>query len=131
MRSEPAHTPRNTSRAQRAHRTEPAVVTFPSEVDLSNGGDLLAEALRALRSGAPGLILDLSGCAFCDSAGPNAIFRSQLRADAAGVPLVVVVPRRGIVHKICDIAGVTRRLTTVHDLDAARSALAARLAASD
>ncbi|WP_395108272.1 STAS domain-containing protein [Actinomadura sp. SCN-SB] len=112
-------------------RSDPAVVRFPAEVDLTNGELVLGEARRALRSGAAGLVLDLSGCAFCDSAGPNAIFRSALRADAMGVPVVVVLPRRGIVRKICDIAGVTRRLTTVHDLGAARRALSARLAASE
>jgi anti-anti-sigma regulatory factor len=112
-------------------RGVPTVVTFPAEVDLSNGEALLAEALRALRSGTSGLILDLSGCAFCDSAGPNAIFRAKLRADALDVPVVVVVPRRGIVRKICDIAGVTRRLTVVHDLGSARAALAPRLAPSE
>ncbi len=112
-------------------RGEPAVVTFPAEVDLSNGANLLDEALGALRSGTPGLILDLTGCAFCDSAGPNTIFRSQLRADALGVPMVVVLPPRGIVRKICDIAGVTRRLTIVHDLATARRSLPGRLAPSD
>lgn len=119
MRGEPART--------RTATAGPAVVTFPAEVDLSNGEALLGEALRALRAGARGLILDLGGCVFSDSAGPNAIFRAELAATALGVPVVVVVPARGIVHKICEISGVTRRLTVAGDVGSARTVLTSRI----
>jgi anti-anti-sigma factor len=103
----------------------PAVVRFPAEVDLSNGDLILAEALRLLREGAPGLVMDLGGCSFCDSSGPNAIFRAKVRADAAGVPLAVVVPETGVVRRICDIAGVTRRIPVASDLESALAEIAA------
>ncbi|GAA2438146.1 hypothetical protein GCM10010191_61620 [Actinomadura vinacea] len=104
--------------------TGPAVVRFPAEVDLSNGDLLLTEALRRLREGAPALVMDLGGCSFCDSSGPNAIFRAKVRADAMGVPLLVVLPRTGLVRRICDIAGVTRRVPTASDMESALAMLA-------
>jgi anti-anti-sigma factor len=99
----------------------PAVVTFPAEVDLSNAEDILAQALRLVRTGSPGIIFDLTACTFCDSSGPNIIFRTRARAEAADVPLVVVLPERGIVRKICDIAGVTRDIALAPDLASARA----------
>ncbi|MFC5750999.1 STAS domain-containing protein [Actinomadura rugatobispora] len=102
----------------------PAVVRFPAEVDLSNGDLILEEALRLLREGVPGLVMDLGGCTFCDSSGPNAIFRAKVRADAAGVPLAVVVPETGVVRRICDIAGVTRRIPVAPDLESALAEIA-------
>ncbi|MFF5265510.1 STAS domain-containing protein [Actinomadura viridis] len=114
----------NASAARVPETSAPGVVTFPPEVDLSNGEALLREALRLLRAGTPGLVLDLRGCTFCDSSGPNMIFRAQRRADAAGVPMVVVLPWEGIVRRVCDIAGVTRRVPLAPDLDSARALLA-------
>ncbi|MEW2359103.1 STAS domain-containing protein [Spirillospora sp. NPDC029432] len=102
------------------------VVVFPAEVDLSNADDVLSEALRLIREGATGIVLDLGGCAFCDSSGPNVIFRARARAAAADIPLVVVLPTRGIVRKICDIAGVTRDIDHATSLAAARDRLGRR-----
>ncbi|MFI0355825.1 STAS domain-containing protein [Actinomadura sp. 9N407] len=102
-----------------------AVITFPAEVDLSNAGDILAQALRLVRAGTPGVVFDLTACTFCDSSGPNIIFRTRARTEAARVPLVVVLPERGIVRKICDIAGVTRDIDVAPDLESARTRIRA------
>ena len=121
---ESAEPPKPAMPAESAAFTEPAVVSFPDEVDLSNGDALLADALRLLREGAAGLVMDLGGCSFCDSSGPNAIFRAKVRADAIGVPMAVVLPETGIVRRICDIAGVTRRIPCVPDLASALALVA-------
>ncbi|TYK44282.1 STAS domain-containing protein [Actinomadura decatromicini] len=101
-------------------------LTFPDEVDLSNGEAVLEQAVRLLDSGAPALILDLTGCTFCDSNGLNVITRSQMRATELGVPMWVVLPPRGIVRRVSDVAGLQRRVAIAPDVATAREALAAR-----
>ncbi|MFC4055411.1 STAS domain-containing protein [Actinomadura syzygii] len=100
-------------------------LTFPDEVDLSNGEAVLEQAVRLLDSGAPALILDLTGCTFCDSNGLNVITRSQMRATELGVPMWVVLPPRGIVRRVSDVAGLQRRVAIAPDVATAREALAA------
>lgn len=109
----------------RVERTEDCgTLTFPAEVDLANGAAILEQALALLGSGVPALIIDLSRCAFCDSAGLNVITRSQMRATELGVPMWVVLPSRGIVRRISEVAGLQRRVAIAPDLATAREALA-------
>ena len=100
-------------------------LTFPDEVDLSNADAILEQARRLFDSGTPALILDLTGCTFCDSNGLNVITRSQMRATELGVPMWVVLPPRGIVRRISDVAGLQRRVAIAPDVATARQALAA------
>ena len=100
------------------------VLTFPDEVDLSNGEAILDQAVTLLDSGTPGLILDLTGCTFCDSSGLTVITRSQMRATELGVPMWVVLPARGIVRRVSDVAGLQRRVAIAPDVATAREALA-------
>ncbi|MFB4309854.1 STAS domain-containing protein [Actinomadura sp. GTD37] len=100
-------------------------LTFPEEVDLSNGEAILEQAMRLLDSGAPALILDLTDCTFCDSNGLNVVTRSQMRASELGVPMWVVLPQRGIVRRVSDVAGLQRRVAIAPDVTTAREALAA------
>ncbi|GAA2171371.1 STAS domain-containing protein [Actinomadura napierensis] len=99
-------------------------VTFPAEVDLSNGEEILAQSLGLLDSGVRALILDLSGCTFCDSNALNVILRSQMRATELGVPMWVVLPQRGIVRRVAEVAGLPRRVAIAPDVATAREALA-------
>ncbi|HEY8478531.1 MAG TPA: STAS domain-containing protein [Spirillospora sp.] len=101
-----------------------ATLTFPDEVDLSNGEAILAQADRLLDSGIPALILDLTECTFCDSNGLNVITHSQMRATELGVPMWVVLPPRGIVRRVSDLAGLPRRVAIAPDVETAREALA-------
>ncbi|MEU5990100.1 STAS domain-containing protein [Spirillospora sp. NPDC047418] len=100
-------------------------LTFPDEVDLSNGEEILAQAMRLLDSGTPALILDLTDCAFCDSNGLNVITRSQMRASELGVSMWVVLPPRGLVRRVSDVAGLQRRVAIAPDVTTAREAIAA------
>jgi anti-anti-sigma factor len=99
-------------------------LSFPAEVDLSNGEAILDQALGLLDSGSPALILDLAACTFCDSNALNVILRSQMRATALGVPMWVVLPQRGIVRRVADVAGLSRRVAIAPDVATARGALA-------
>jgi anti-anti-sigma factor len=98
-------------------------LAFPAEVDLSNGDAILEQALRLLDSGTPALILDLTGCAFCDSNGLNVITRSQMRATELSVPMWVVLPPRGLVRRVSEVAGLQRRVAIAPDVATARDAL--------
>lgn len=100
-------------------------LTFPDEVDLSNGEEILAQAMRLLDSGTPALILDLTDCVFCDSNGLNVITRSQMRASELGVAMWVVLPPRGLVRRVSDVAGLQRRVAIAPDVTTAREAIAA------
>jgi anti-anti-sigma factor len=100
-------------------------LAFPDEVDLSNGEEILAQAMRLLDSGTPALILDLTDCVFCDSNGLNVITRSQMRASELGVPMWVVLPPRGLVRRVSDVAGLQRRVAIAPDVTTAREAIAA------
>ncbi|MDL4774358.1 MULTISPECIES: STAS domain-containing protein [Thermomonosporaceae] len=117
------HTVMNLDRARVEHSAAGGVVTFPAEVDLSNGETILAQTLDLLDSGVPTLIIDLGDCAFCDSTGPNLIFRAQARAGELGVPMWVVLPSRGIVRRVCDVAGLARRVAIAPDRHTALAAL--------
>lgn len=117
------HTVMNIDMARVENGAACAVVTFPAEVDLSNGGTVLDQVLDLLGSGTPALILDLGDCGFCDSTGPNLIFRAQMCASELGVPMWVVLPSRGIVRRVCDVAGLPRRVAIAPDVRTARSAL--------
>ncbi|MFD0904968.1 STAS domain-containing protein [Actinomadura sediminis] len=99
-------------------------LTFPAEVDLGNAAAILGQAAALLDSGVPALIIDLSDCAFCDSSGLNVVLRSQMRATELGVPMWVVLPSRGVVRRISEIAGLQRRVAIAPDLATAREALA-------
>lgn len=103
-------------------------LSFPAEVDLSNGEAILDQALGLLDAGLPALILDLSGCTFCDSSGLNVILRSQMRATELGVPMWVVLPPRGLVRRVADVAGLPRRVAIAPDVATAREALASPVA---
>ncbi|WP_084219623.1 STAS domain-containing protein [Spirillospora albida] len=100
------------------------VLSFPAEVDLSNGEAILGQSERLLAAGVPALILDLTACAFCDSSGLNVILRSQARASELGIPMWVVLPHRGIVRRVSDVAGLPRRVAIAPDVATAREALA-------
>ncbi|MDL4777808.1 MULTISPECIES: STAS domain-containing protein [Thermomonosporaceae] len=101
-----------------------AVVAFPAEVDIGNADLVLDQALQHLDNGAPGLVLDLTTCEFCDSSALATIDRAQMRATALGVPMWVVLPARGLVRRVCDAAGLARRVAIAPDLATARAALA-------
>ena len=66
-----------------------AVVGVPGEVDLTNSESLRDELLNALNAGAVGLVVDMTGTTFCDSAGIAALTRAARRVSG-GSPLTLV-----------------------------------------
>lgn len=87
-----------------------AILLFPEEADVRNCDDLHTASRRLLDEGVLSLILDLTGCHFCDSSGLNVILRTYVRAKTVGTRLSIRLPEQGMVRRTCSIAGVTRMI---------------------
>jgi anti-sigma B factor antagonist len=69
-----------------------AVAGFPDGRDVLTAPALAGELCAVLDEGGPGLIVDLSGAGFCDSACLNALMRAAQRARGWQSWLRVVIP---------------------------------------
>jgi anti-sigma B factor antagonist len=101
-----------------------AVVAAPGEVDLTNSDGLRDALLGALNAGALGLIVDMTGATFCDSAGITAITRAARRAAdnessmriAATAPAVLRVLSLVGLDRLIDVyPSVTEALASLPD----------------
>jgi anti-sigma B factor antagonist len=88
-----------------------AVVTLPTEIDVTNADTVRDELLSILNQGAALLVADLSKTSFCDSAGVSALVRTFKRAatGAGAMRLVVSTPA---VQRVLSITGVDRLVDT-------------------
>ena len=88
-----------------------AVVTLPTEIDMTNADLVQEELLSVLNQGATLLVADLSTTSFCDSAGVSALVRAFRRAvtSAGAMRLVVGTPA---VERVLSITGVDRLVDT-------------------
>lgn len=100
------------------------VITYPAEVDPDNATKIRERLLQVLNSGVRALVLDLSRTVFCDSSGVNAILRAYVRAKAAHIPFLVVLPAHGQVRTVCEITGVSKLTEVAPSVTAARLRLA-------
>lgn len=93
-----------------------AVVALPTEVDITNAGQV-RQALAAAASHGPAvLIIDMSATTFCDSAGVHAIVAARKRAVAAGTQLRLVVTA---VRRIFELTGVSHLVAIYPTVEAA------------
>jgi anti-anti-sigma factor len=81
------------------------VVTLPTEIDTVNSADVLALLSEAAGQGAEVITGDLSGTAFCDSAGVQAIARGYEQAAANGTELRLAVGDSPVA-RILQLAGL-------------------------
>jgi anti-sigma B factor antagonist len=95
-----------------------AVVALDGELDLAVL-DVLEEALGAPADGAAGLVVDLSGLAFVDSAGIQALVAARDASEEAGRPSAFVVVPGTNVEQILDMTGLLERLGSHPNRDAA------------
>jgi anti-sigma B factor antagonist len=88
-----------------------AVVTLPTEIDVTNADMVREELLSVLNQGAVLLVADLSKTSFCDSAGVGALVRTFRRAatSASVMRLVVSTPA---VQRVLSITGIDRLVDT-------------------
>ena len=88
-----------------------AVVTLPTEIDVTNADMVREELLSVLSQGAALLIADLSKTSFCDSAGVGALVRTFRRAAASASAMRLVVSTSAV-QRVLSITGVDRLVDT-------------------
>jgi anti-anti-sigma factor len=95
-----------------------AVVAFPSQVDVSNVGQLRDRLLSVINRGAAVLIADMTDTASCDHSAVEAVARACQRAAISGtqVRLVVTAPA---VRRVLSIEGLDRLVSIYPSLEAA------------
>ncbi|MFF1413012.1 STAS domain-containing protein [Streptomyces sp. NPDC058289] len=85
---------------------EAAVVRLSGEMDISRVDEVRALLLEAVTrtGGRADIIVDLSGLAFCDSAGLNLLLRARLQASESGHTLRLAAPRAQML-RLLEITG--------------------------
>lgn len=78
------------------------------EVDLSNAEDVGATVISATPNEAVGVVLDLSGVDYLDSAGIYVIYGMRSSLQARGQVMILVIPPTSPVHDSLRLAGAER-----------------------
>ncbi len=78
------------------------------EVDMSNAEDVGATVIKATPNEAQGVVLDLSGVEYLDSAGIYVIYGMHASLQARGQVLILVIPPSSPVHDSLRLAGAER-----------------------
>ncbi|MGW6864814.1 STAS domain-containing protein [Streptomyces sp. NPDC054901] len=79
---------------QEQQRARTVVVQVAGEMDLDHARHLRAELEAALGRAREEVVVDLSGLAFCDSSGLNALLAARLQAEELGRVLRLAGPSR-------------------------------------
>ncbi len=86
-----------------------AVVVGAGEIDLTNADGLREALLSALDNAASGLVADLTGTTFLDSAGVTALVRASRRAADTGATFRLAVTALPVL-RVLDLVGIDRML---------------------
>jgi len=78
------------------------------EVDMSNAEEVGATVIGATRNEAQGVILDLTGVDYLDSAGIYVIYGMRASLQARGQVLILVIPPTSPVEDSLRLAGAER-----------------------
>jgi anti-anti-sigma factor len=100
-----------------------AIVALDGELDLGVL-DVLEEAIGQQPDDQAGLVLDLSGLAFVDSAGIHALVVAREGLEESGTASALVVTPGSNVERILDMTGLLERLASHPDRDSALVAVA-------
>jgi anti-sigma B factor antagonist len=99
-----------------------AVVAASGEIDLTNADGLRDVLLSALDTGAHGLVVDMTGTTFLDSAGVTALVRTSRRASATNTTLRLVVTAPPVL-RVLDLVGLDRLIGVYPSVSAAVASL--------
>jgi anti-anti-sigma factor len=84
------------------------LVRVHGEIDISNARDLAAVIENAVSNGVQGLVLDLSGTRYLDSAAVELLFRLAARLDARRLVMRLVVPADSPIRGVLELTGIPR-----------------------
>lgn len=76
------------------------------ELDMSNTGGLTTELAAAVPNTAEGLVLDLSGVTYMDSAGLGMLFALGRQLRARQQKMRLVVPAGARIQRLLDVASI-------------------------
>lgn len=92
------------------------------EIDMVNAAKLHAATVRGTRNEAAGLILDLTGTDYLDSAGIRLIYNLRESLSTRGQGLWLVIPADSMIHDTLRLAGVGQHFQVTDTLDQALEA---------
>ena len=93
------------------------IITIVGEIDMSNANELRNAIIEATPNKALGVVLDLTGCDYIDSAGIHLLYRLGDGLRARGQTLRVVIPSGSPASDALRLAGVKRHVDVVAELD--------------
>jgi anti-sigma B factor antagonist len=99
-----------------------AVVVLPAEIDLTVADAVREALLSVLNAGALGLVVDMTGTTFCDSAGITALVRAVRRANANGATMRLAVTALPVL-RVFNLVGIDRLIDIYPSADAAQASL--------
>ena len=89
------------------------------EVDMSNADELRAALVAAIPAEAPGIVLDLSGVDYLDSAGIRMIYHLSESLQVRRQMLQIVIPDGSMVADVLRLAGVADYVGAIETVDEA------------
>ena len=84
------------------------VARLSGEVDMSNAEEMGATVIGATPGEVSGVVLDLSGVDYLDSAGIYVVYGMRASLQARGQSLILVIPPESPVHDALRLAGAER-----------------------
>jgi anti-anti-sigma factor len=105
-------------------RDQVVVASVTGEVDLSNTTQLCDAVGEATPNTALGVVLDLGGVDYLDSAGIHLVYRLRENLRARGQKLMLAIPPQSPVQDSLRLAGVTQHLPIASSVEAALAGFA-------
>jgi anti-anti-sigma factor len=99
-----------------------ATVAVSGEIDVTNADRLRNALLAVLDAGARGLVVDMTGTTFLDSAGVTALVRTSRRASATDTTLRLAVTAPSVL-RVLDLVGLDRVIGVYPSVSAAVASL--------
>lgn len=106
----------------RQERDGVVVAALRGEIDVSNAAQLGHE-LTEISNHALGLVVDLCGVTYLDSAAIALLYDLHLRLERRAQVVVVVAPASGTPRRVLDLTAFTTRAELADDVNAAVDAI--------
>jgi anti-sigma B factor antagonist len=95
------------------------VVRVDGEIDASNASEMTDRISGMVEGGASGLVVDLSGIRYLDSAGIRMLFELHARLDSLGRRLAIASPADSPSRQVLDIVEVSQVIPLADSADGA------------
>ena len=99
------------------------IARLSGEIDMSNAEEMGATVIGATPNEASGVILDLGGVEYLDSAGIYVIYGMRASLQARGQSLILVIPPESPVHDALRLSGAERPGEVAATVDEALSTI--------